>query len=207
MFLNKAETFNYFLFTVASTDNFKWYFPTLELMVSKFNFEEIKERYKEFYAAAIERGDQYIPIYGVQSWDTVLNDVDLCIFQDIRILNLSLYPIFPISENSYLHFANPFKRIGIEIVYKNSPKSLIERKVELLKAQRWTIYTIESRDSYLAVEEFFRLKRLNDDIEFEELGYDLRLIFFEKYFKENANCLLYYIKMKYFEGNYERNLY
>jgi hypothetical protein len=170
--------------------------------MSKFDFEQIKERYKKYYREAIRQGRRTLPYYEIQPWDQVLNEVESRAFEDIRYFGIPLYPVFPIDEDRYLHFANPFQQIGIEIVYKNSSQSLVTRKVEFLKAEGWTIYTITSKAIYHTIEEFFRIKRKRKDIEWENLSNDMQFNFVKKYHKENAVCLFLFIQWQHFHEQY-----
>lgn len=173
-------------------------FATLPAMEQRFNFDEIKRLYKQYYGEAVERGIHHLPYYEIQQWDQVLNKIDGRIFEDVRAMGIPLYPIFPVTEGTYLHFANPFCRVGIEIIYKSTPQALVERKVNLLKAEGWTIYTTNSQQTYYGIEEFFKLKRKNETIDFDDLPDETKYSFAKKYNTENAACLLYYLKVTYF---------
>ena len=101
-------------------------------MVSQFYFEEIKKRYKVWFRRAIREQHYTLPYYEIQSWDKMLNAVAHNIFDDIKCLGVPLYPVYPISEFDYIHFGNPFIKIGIEIAYKNSSREKIDRKLKRL---------------------------------------------------------------------------
>jgi hypothetical protein len=167
-------------------------------MASKYNLEEIESRYRMYYEEARIRGRESLPYYEVQPWDIVLNDVEKRIFQDIREIGIPLYPIFPVAEKTYLHFANPFTRIGIEIAYKNSPRIIIDRKLGLLKSQNWTTFVISSKNCYYTLDEFFLTKRKDPNICWDDLDYDLKCKFFDKYHLENSVCLLNHINEYFF---------
>lgn len=127
-----------------------------------------------------------------------MNNVERRAYHDLRALGIPLYPIFPYSDENYLHFANPFKLVGIEIVYKNSPLSLIERKTKLLACMGWTVFTINSENTYHTIEEFFRIRRKNKSFEWNDLDGELALRFAEKFHTKNAACLLYYLQQTFF---------
>jgi len=167
-------------------------------MRDSFDFEQIKTRYKFYYEQAIQKKTDRLPFYEIQRWDKVLNKVASRIFEDIRVIGMPLYPIYPYTEHEYLHFANPFEKVGIEIIYKESPQDLINRKMLLLKSLGWTMYTIKSQDTYYTMEDFFSIKRKNKELNFSELDDEMQLIFFEKYHKENASCLLYHMQAVHF---------
>lgn len=142
---------------------------------------------------------RFILSYHIEDWNEKLNAVEKRTYHDIRAMGLQLYPIFPVSDDQYLHFANPFKMVGIEIVYKNSPAFLIERKTKLLEGLGWKIYTINSENTYHTIEEFFRMKRKDKALEWEGLDGGLASLFAEKYHTKNALCLLYYLCQTYFQ--------
>jgi hypothetical protein len=114
-------------------------------------------------------------------------------------MGIRLYPIFPVAPNTYLHFANPFRRIGIEIAYKGTPPSLLERKKKLLSTQGWTVYSIASRDCYHTLDEFFSIKREIADLNWNDLSFEMQQDFFKKYHLENSGCLLSYIKQRHLQ--------
>ena len=168
--------------------------------MSSPNLEEIRGMYDKYLQEAHDSRKAKLPYYEIALWDKVLNAVELRMFDDIKFIGLPLYPIFPILENNYLHFANPFRRVGIEIMFKNSPQTLVDRKVALLEAEGWTIYTIKSQSSYHLIEEFFRFKRKRKDVEYEELSFEEQFQFVQKYHRENAQCLLYYLQWTVFSN-------
>lgn len=166
--------------------------------MSSLDLQTIKERYTKYLEEAQAKGRHGLPNYEIALWDQVLNPLEFKMFEDIRYIGVPLYPIFPVLENSYLHFANPFKKIGIEIKYKESPQSLIDRKIGLLSASGWTIHVIKSQGSYHTIEEYFRIKRKRKDVEFDDLSFEEQYRFVSKFKEESAPCLLYYINWTYF---------
>jgi hypothetical protein len=168
-------------------------------MAMKYDFDEIFIRYHHYFKEAESTGRRYLPYYEVQPWSEILNPVEREVFEDIREIGIPMYPIFPVAENTYLHFANPFHRVGIEIAYKNSLKALIDRKINLLRAQQWTVFVIPSQSCRLTLEEFFQRKRKDPHLEWEELSHELQSQFFKKYYLENCACLLHYINELYFQ--------
>jgi len=171
-------------------------------MTHRYNLPEIEEGYTCFFQKALENKEDHLPYYEIQPWDQTLAPIELEVFREIRGTGLRLYPIFPVAPGTFLHFANPFLRIGIEIVFKNTPPTLLNRKRLLLKSQRWVIYTIPSQCCDLSIEEFFKSRRTRDNVEFEDLSHLHQLQFFEKFHRENITCLLEYIRYKHFEKEY-----
>jgi hypothetical protein len=94
----------------------------------------------------------------VAQWDKILNIVELRMFHDMRYLGVNLTPRYPISKTNYLHFANPYKKIKIEIIYKNTPDDVVKRKIAFLETYGWKIFTTKSQHTYHIIDEFFCLK-------------------------------------------------
>ena len=149
------------------------------LMQGTFNFQEIKERYQYYYEDALLRNRRRLPFYEIQPWDQVLNKIEQRVFEDIRIIGVPMYPIFPVTENTYLHFGNPFEKVGIEIIYKNTPKALIDRKILLLKAQGWKVYTIASQHTYYPVDVFFLDKKKRQNYGVRRFGGGIEICFLQ----------------------------
>ena len=170
-------------------------------MQSTFNLEVILGQYSKYYAEALKTRVYKLPYYEVQEWDKVLDPVALHIFEDIKIIGIPLYPIFPVAENQYLHFANPFNRVGIEIVYKNSDKNIIHRKLELLRSQGWTVYESISTKSHYTFEDFYSYIT-GKELAFEESEDGEIMEFLEKFKDKNAGCLLQYMKAVHFNSDY-----
>lgn len=170
------------------------YNSSFSSMQSSFNLADVIEGFRRYYAEAEQTRVYKLPYYEIQQWDKVLNDVALRIFYDIKFIGIPLYPVFPTSQFQYLDFANPFNRVGIEIVYKTSDKSIIDRKLELLKSQGWTIYKIESTKSYYTFDEYCDYKNVN----FDELDKQEQFEFYEKSKEANDYCLLQYMKAIHF---------
>lgn len=138
-------------------------------------------------------------------WQKVLNAVEQKTFEDLRYWGIPLYPRYPISGEQYLHFANPFEKVGIEIVFKNSPQLLIDRKVALLEASGWVVYTIKSSGTYYPIDHFFKITRKDKWVKWEELSDRMRFLFTRKYHTENTACLVYYINVVHFQKRDENS--
>jgi len=171
-------------------------------MNHRYNLPAIEEAYTYFFQKALENKEDHLPYYEIQAWDQILGPIELEVFKETRATGLRLYPIFPVAPGTFLHFANPFLRIGIEIVFKNTHPGTLDRKRLLLKSQKWTIYTIPSSCCHLSIEEFFKTQRTKDNVEFEDLSRHHQLQFVEKFHRENVTCLLEYIRYKHFEKEY-----
>ena len=171
--------------------------------MSHYDLQKIKTKYDEYIAMAQATNRQILPYYEIELWDQVLNSVELKIFEEIRYLGIPLYPIFPITDENYIHFANPYKKIGIEVRYNNSPWNLIKRKVNYLEAQGWKMYIIDSKSTYHTLEEYFRIKRKLKTIEFDDLTLLQQYHFFEKFKLNNIACLLNFIYLYDFAEEFE----
>lgn len=174
------------------------FYVVYNLMEQKFNFDEIKVRYKYYYQWAVHNKKQWLPYYEIQAWDHVLNAVELRTFEDIREFGLPLWPIFPISETDYFHFANPFRKVAIEIKQKDTPPGYVDRKMKLYSAAGWKIYTLNSNTPYLSIDDFFNSKQKDNSRELSSLDDATVFEFVKKYHTENAACLLYYLQYLHF---------
>lgn len=163
-------------------------------MEAKHNWDEVVERYKYYYEEAKLMGHRKLPYYEIQPWDKVLDQICLRIFQDIKSIGIRLYPIFPISADQYFHFANPYNRTAIQVIYKNSKVSIINRKLEIFKPQGWTVYKTQSTKAIHTFEEFCNFK----SVEFDDLNEEEQFDFYDINKEENDYCLLQYIKAMHF---------
>ena len=171
-------------------------------MVSQFYFEEIKKRYKVWFRRAIREQHYTLPYYEIQSWDKMLDAVAHNIFDDIKCLGVPLYPVYPISEFDYIHFGNPFIKIGIEIAYKNSSREKIDRKLKRLRSMGWTIYETDSRKAYFTFREYHEYVLKGKDVQFDGMELEDQSKFIEQHKDHNTGCLLEYVKDTHFADYY-----
>jgi|GEM_PF-1875678 len=175
-------------------------------MHKDINFVQVKERYDYWYRRALDTGVNKLPYYEIESWDKLLNPVALRVFEDIKFMGIPLYPMYPLTESTVLHFANPFNKIAIEINYKNSKQELLARKLAILKAAGWQVYKTASQKSYYSFEEYFNFQYKEVDVVFSELDEDTQFTFLEDNKENNTPCLLKYIQIKHFsEFDYGAN--
>lgn len=168
-------------------------------MQSTHNWKDVVSGYYKSYTEAIENNRKTLPYSDIQDWTNVLDPVALRIYQDIRVFGLLLYPIFPVTDSQFLHFANPFNMVGIEIVYKNSSRTTIDRKLEFLRGAGWTVYETISQKSYYTIDDYYEFIAGKDKI-FDYLEYDDQMEFIEKHKERNTACLLKFIYQKHFTG-------
>lgn len=171
-------------------------------MISRFNFDEVKKRYKLWRRLAIREQHYTLPYYEIQTWDKLLDPVAHNIFDDIKCLGVPLYPIYPISEYDYIHFGNPFIKVGIEIAYKNSSKERIDRKAKELQSKGWTIYVTDSRKAHYTFCEYHEFVLKGKPIQFDDMQPEEQSKFIEQNKDHNTGCLLEYINNKHFSHYY-----
>ncbi len=172
-------------------------------MNKRLNLKEISEAYRVWLENVINTKDPRIHIYDIADWPNILGPRALMVFDDIRGIGLPLYPIYPIDENEYLEFANPFLKVGIEHVYNNSPEEKVAKKIELLEKKGWTIFPIKSQKTYYTFEQFCHFKLVEEGLgRYEDLDNNEKEKFLEDYKFSNTACLLYYLRSNYF-FNYE----
>jgi len=167
-----------------------------------FDFNTIKEIYDSYLIQPRVIEDQRMPV-SIAPWDEILNPVEFRIYEDTRYIGLPLHPRFPVYDQTYLHFANPFKKIGIEILFKHSSPDIVYRKRRFLEAGGWMIHVVRSQNTYYTIEEYFRFKRKQRDMEFEDLTYEQRLRFAKKYKEKNVASLLHFLKLTEFSSLHE----
>jgi len=177
-------------------------FSSFHVMISRFNFDEVKKRYKLWYRLAIREEHYILPFYEIQSWDKILDPVAHNIFDDIKCLGIPLYPVYPISEYDYIHYGNPFIKVGIEIVYKNSSKERINRKIKQLQSKGWTVYETDSRKAHFTFREYHEFALKGKPVQFDDMESDEQSKFIEHHKDHNTGCLLEYVKDKHFAEYY-----
>ena len=125
-------------------------------------------------------------------------------FSDARSIGIALYPYYPVSGR-FLHLGNPFKKVGIEIIYKKEAASDKKFRWEAFQKAGWTIYSIESVDTLLPINDLYsRVKtKYGNEGHFEDLSDEEDYNNFINDHKEtNGECLLYYIREKHFSSEY-----
>lgn len=177
-------------------------FSNFLAMISRFNFDEVKKRYKLWYRLAIREQHYTLPFYEIQSWDKILDPVAHNIFDDIKCLGVPLYPIYPISEFDYIHFGNPFIKVGIEIAYKNSSRERINRKVKELQGKGWTIYVTDSRKTHYTFREYYEYVLKDKSVQFDDMEAGEQSKFIKQHKDHNTGCLLEYVRDRHFSDYY-----
>jgi very-short-patch-repair endonuclease len=108
--------------------------------------KQVKEAYKRHWNGR-ERQDPYK--FG--PWFENLTTIERNVWNDIRYLGLPFYPQFPVNRY-YIDFANPFKKIAIEVDGKIHQEAEVaakdERRDEYLKSKGWAIYRIPGWKTY-----------------------------------------------------------
>lgn len=163
-------------------------------MTPAHDFESIKQQYFLSYDKALRSGIHQLP-FNVEEWQHTLSEVQLKVYNDIKSIGTYLYPLYPIGDY-FIDFGNPFKKIGIELLYKEREREERLACIEYFKSFGWTVYVLESKYIEPSAEELYN--RLNPDA-IQTLYEDDNMFEFVKDQKEvNSECLIYYIKHKHF---------
>jgi hypothetical protein len=158
----------------------------------------IRNRYEKAYRESLNTNCNTLD-YHIEDWHSVLNEVQRVIYDEIKSAGVRLYPFYPIGSG-FINFGNPFKRIGIEILYKNFGFKEKQEKIERFKIEGWTVYTFETKYiSYILEKLFDNVKDEYYGESFEELDSEDKLNFIEKYMNTNLECLMYHIREELYE--------
>lgn len=166
-------------------------------MIIKPDFDFIKAQYEANYKRCLDDGTFRLKIHDYD-WMRNLNDVQFNIYQDIVGEGIKLFPLYPIEDIYFIDFGNPFSRFGIEILYKNYGIKEKQEKINYLISIGWTIFTIDSKNTYMNEEDFYNSKKSNDSKQYYELSAEELNTFATKYKNENSSCLINYLKMNYY---------
>jgi len=134
---------------------------------------EIKKRY-ELRDRDFKRGGFYMPDpYSIYDWDKIWTPIERNAWRYIRFLGLPFYPQFPV-ENYFIDFADPVKKIGIEIdgraFHQNMSKD--KSRQDKLESLGWRIFripgwmTFKDKDDYFC--EFENQSDCYDEEEYRE---------------------------------------
>jgi hypothetical protein len=171
-------------------------------MFKKPDLDTIKAAYEFNYNKAIRLGLSSIEPY-LLDWASILNTPHLAVFNDARSIGVPLYPYYPIG-NRFIHLGNPFKKIGIEIIYKGDSADDKKERWDSFKQDGWTIYSIKSSDTFFTINDLYQqVKDLyGDEEELGSLNDDDYNNFINEYKEKNSECLMYYIRAKHFTPIY-----
>ena len=126
------------------TSEIKEYFKTLS---------KIRKSYNERW-----NGKEYQYPYKFEHWFENMTPIEHNVWNSIRFLGLPFYGQFPAGKY-YLDFADPFKKIGIEVDGKihNTPESLKrdKRRQEELEKEGWKIIRIPGWKTYRCIEDYY----------------------------------------------------
>jgi very-short-patch-repair endonuclease len=163
------------------------------IMQQKPNFDNIKFLYEKDYLKALER-NVYKVLTNAEDWYAILNTVQLNLYNDIKLVGLLLYPYYPIGEY-FIDFGNPFAKVGIEILYKNGGLENKQDRLNFFKENGWTVYTIDSKNTYeTAFELFDRTKQNTETLDLDQIELNDWWDFIKKNKDTNGQCLIYFIK-------------
>lgn len=175
-------------------------------MKEEINYDEIKFLYEKLTKDTEKQNKpnkwKNLPAY-ITDWNAYFNEIEKKLWGDIRSIGIFLYPKYPI-DKYFIAFGNPFIKIGINIEYNNQ-KFDDNLKIAKLKELGWTIYTIKSKNTLESAEDFYN--RVNkSDVYFGEILTEERDSFIQENHLINSECLIYYLRTKYFGSDQEENV-
>ena len=149
------------------------------------------DKLKLIRKAYIEKwtGEQRQDPYKFGPWWEIKTEIERNVWNQIRYLGLEFYPQFPISRY-YADFANPFKKICIEVDGKIHQEAAVQekdtRRENYLKNNGWTVYRIPGWKTYRQKENYVTEEN------------ELR----DQYYTQTAQSVLEAIKDTYFSPVY-----
>lgn len=151
----------------------------------------IRRMYAEHMPAILEAGDRGVDPY-FTDWVSVFTPIEMDAWQSIRGYGVPLYPQFPVL-NFFIDFANPVKRIGIEMDGAQWHDEEKDRRRDLaLLEEGWTIFRVPGRQAYT---------RFTDPFDnFIDMTEEERARNLENWFMNSSDGVIYAIKEVYFSG-------
>lgn len=114
--------------------------------------KRVRQSYKELWNGR-ERQDPY----KFSDWFEWLTPIERNVWSDIRYLGLPFYPQFPVGKY-FLDFADPFKKIALEIDGKvhldAEVKEKDKHKDTYLEKNGWTVIRIQGWKTYKSREDY-----------------------------------------------------
>ncbi len=167
--------------------------------MQKPDFDTIKKYYEISFSEATAGGNRNLDP-DIEDWFAILNEVQFNLYQDIKFAGLRLYPLYPVGPY-FIDFGNPFEKIGVEIFYKNHGQPEKQGRIDYFKSLGWTVYTIESRDTYDTAYKLFDQQKDKFDVEeLDQLDIEDWLKFMEENKETNSQCLMHYLREKHFKN-------
>lgn len=115
--------------------------------------KEIRQSYIEQWSGM--RGQDPYKFY---DWINFFSPIERNVWSHIRYVGLPFFPQFPVGRY-YLDFADPFKRIGIEVDGKVHTQEAVqkkdERRTKYLHSKGWKIYRIPGWKTYKTYRDYF----------------------------------------------------
>lgn len=123
-------------------------------MLSLKDRQKIRESYEQNMDWIIKEYPKRDP-YAIFNWCAHFTPIEYNVWHDIRCLCLPMYPEFPV-ENYFIDFADPVKKIGVEVDGKDWHKNIIKdrKRQNELENLGWKIFripgvlTFSDRDSF-----------------------------------------------------------
>lgn len=161
-----------------------------EIFTSEINLKNLFATYRReiiygFETKIYKLSDDY------EDWHNILQSPYSLFRDDIKIVGIRLYPIVELAHNEFVHFGNPFEKVGVFIQCK---------EFEKIQSQNpeWKLYNIYKNDCFETVNQFYeKVKTFDMPSTYYELEPENSIDFFKKYKIKNGQLLLYYLKKKY----------
>ncbi|MEQ9405096.1 MAG: hypothetical protein RIM99_16010 [Cyclobacteriaceae bacterium] len=164
-------------------------------MEQHHDLEQLRRLYLQGYQEALERGNHKLPTY-LEDWKETMNEIEFKFYSDIKSIGVMLYPYYPV-EDIFVDFANPFVQVAVLIQYKKSNVETLNRKVEYLEEDGWTVYKIPSKAVSFSAEDLHKRTNPNSS-SLDELEREDFINFMNDHSEQNSECLLYSIQEKHF---------
>jgi len=160
---------------------------------------EIRKRYEEIGFLINGKEFRLCP-YDIYDWDKIWTPIERNTWDAIRYLGLPFYPQYPVG-NYFIDFADPFKKIGIEIDGRKFHQDFErdEYRQSKLENMGWEIFRIPGWMTFKNREDYLRRLEENEDCydEYGELNEKWRSAN-NKYRNETAEGKLFSIKEDYY---------
>lgn len=120
------------------------------------NYFDMLRRVKQCYKEKWNGRERQDP-YKFGDWFEWLTPVERNVWSDIRYLGLPMYPQFPVGKY-YLDFADPFRKIAIEVDGKIHLEKEVKAKDDLkdkyLESKGWTVIRIQGWKTFRHREQY-----------------------------------------------------
>lgn len=180
-------------------------FNDLEEITDKWGF--FRQIYMESLPYIMERAkvDIVTPInpYPVD-WVRHLSPIEFSAWCSIRSHYMALYPQFPVF-NSFIDFANPYLRIGVEMDGKEFHDPIKDKtRDEKMWKYGWRIFRIPGKECYV---KFKHRDEIEEDFNENHQDQEQRFSELEQWMTETSDGFFFSLKMVYFKKAVDHELY